>query len=89
MVAHSWTFIQNVIYQWLWIWKANTLFNLISHQPYVHEIYLYVKDSYDTKYQLLINKRQNTDLEHLNDSKAFIEYSNHMDDIYKTVEEYN
>ena len=89
MVAHSWTFIQNVIYQGLWIWKANTLFSLISHQPYVDEIYLYVKDSYDTKYQLLINKRQNTDLEHLNDSKAFIEYSNHMDDIYKTVEEYN
>ena len=26
---------------------------------------------------------------HLNDSKAFIEYSNYMDDIYKNIEEYN
>ena len=25
----------------------------------------------------------------LNDSKAFIEYSNNMDDIYKNIEEYN
>ena len=26
---------------------------------------------------------------HFNDSKAFIEYSNHIDDIYKNIEEYN
>ena len=26
---------------------------------------------------------------YLNDSKAFIEYSNDMDDIYKNIEEYN
>ena len=35
-----------------------------------------------SKYQLLINKRESTDLKYLNDSKAFIEYSNDMDDIY-------
>ena len=28
-------------------------------------------------------------LKHFNNSKAFIEYSNNMDDIYKNVEEYN
>ena len=28
-------------------------------------------------------------MNHLNGSKAFIEYSNEMDDIYKNVEEYN
>ena len=28
-------------------------------------------------------------MKHLNDSKAFIEYSNDMDDIYKNIEEYN
>ena len=28
-------------------------------------------------------------LKYLNDSKAFIEYSNNMDDIYKNIEEYN
>ena len=40
-------------------------------------------------YQLLINKRKSTSLKCLNDSKAFIEYSNDTDDIYKNIEEYN
>ena len=30
-----------------------------------------------------------TGLKHFKDSKAFIEYSNYMDDIYKNIEEYN
>ena len=38
---------------------------------------------------MLINKRESTGLGYLNDSKAFIEYSNDMDDIYKNIEEYN
>ena len=38
---------------------------------------------------MLINKRENTGLKYLNDSKAFIEYSNDMYDIYKNIEEYN
>ena len=28
-------------------------------------------------------------MKHFNDSKAFIEYSNDMDNIYKNIEEYN
>ena len=28
-------------------------------------------------------------MKHFNDSKAFIEYSNDMDDIYKSIQEYN
>ena len=39
------------------------------------------KDSYKAKYQLLINKRESTDLKHFNDSKAFIECSNELDGI--------
>ena len=35
--------------------------------------------------QVLINKRENTHLKYFNDSKAFIEYSNDMDDIYKNI----
>ena len=38
---------------------------------------------------MLINKSESTGLKHLNDFKAFIEYSNDMDDIYKSIEEYN
>ena len=32
---------------------------------------------------------ESTGLEHLNDSKAFIEYLNDMDHIYKNIDEYN
>ena len=34
----------------LWIWKKNSFFNLISHQPDIDKIYLYVKDPYEAKY---------------------------------------
>ena len=40
-------------------------------------------------YQFLINNRENTGLKHFNNFKAFIEYSNDVDDIYKNLEEYN
>ena len=52
-------------------------------------IYLYAKDPYGAKYQLLINKRESTILNYLKDPKVFIEYSNDMDDIYKNIEEQN
>ena len=41
------------------------------------------------KHQSSINKRESTWFKHLNDSKAFIEYSNGMVYIYKNVEDYN
>ena len=53
------------------------------------KIFLYAKDPYELKHQLLINKRESTGLNHLNDFKIFMEYSNDMDDIYKNIEEYN
>ena len=53
------------------------------------KIYLYTKDPKEEKYQILINKRESTGLKYFNDSKAFIECSNDMEDIYKNIEEYN
>ena len=50
---------------------------------------IYAEDPHEAKYQFLINKRQNTGLKHFNDSKAFIEYSNDMDNIYKNIKEYS
>ena len=38
---------------------------------------------------MLINKKESTGLIHLNDSKAFIKYTNDMDDIYNNIKEYN
>ena len=63
--------------------KANSLFNLINRQPDTDKIYFYTKDLYEAKYQFLINNRESASLKHFNDSKAFIEYSNNIVDIYK------
>ena len=35
------------------------------------------------KQNININKRERVGINHLNDPKAFIEYSNDMDDVYK------
>ena len=69
--------------------KTNALLNLINNQPDIDKIYLYAKDPYEAKYQFLINKRESTGLKHFNDPKAFIEYSNDMQDVYKDIDEYN
>ena len=34
--------------------KTNALLNLINHQPDIDKIYLYAKDPYEAKYQLVI-----------------------------------
>ena len=68
--------------------KTNVLLNLINHEPHIDTIYLYAKDPYEA-YQLLINTRESTGIKYLNDSKAFIEYWNDMEDIYKNIAEHN
>ena len=50
---------------------------------------MYAKDLYEMKYQFLIKKRQSTGSRHFNDPKAFIEYSNDMQDVYKNINDYN
>ena len=62
---------------------------MISHQRDIDKIYLYAKDPNEAKYQLRFNKRKSANLKYFNDSKAFIEYPNDMDDIYKNIGEYN
>ena len=59
---------------------------MIRYRPYTDKIYLYTKDPYEAKYQLLINKRESTGLKRFNDPKDFIEYSNDRDDTYKNIE---
>ena len=66
--------------------EKKSLFNLRNQHPYIDEVYLYDKDPFEEKYQFSINKRESTSLKHLNDSKAFIEYSNDIKDIYKNTE---
>ena len=51
------------------------------------KIYLDSKDPCETKYQFLNWKPVNNGTKHLNDSKAFTEYWNDMDNIYINIEE--
>ena len=69
--------------------KTNALLNLINNQPDIDKIHLYAKDPYEKKYQYLINVREEVGLDHFNDPKTFIEYSNDMRDVYKNIEDYN
>ena len=51
----NWSQIPNHSYKILIIavsWSGNThlLFNLVSKQPFIDKLYLYAKDSYETKY---------------------------------------
>ena len=63
----------------------NALLNLINNQPDIDKIYLYAKDPYEH----LINKHKKVGIDHFNDTKAFMEYSNGMQDVCKKIERYN
>ena len=70
--------------------KTNYLLNSIQKDNNViDEIYLYAKGLGEPKYQLLIDKKEKAGIENFNDSTAFIEYSNTMDDMYENSEDYN
>ena len=66
------------------------LLTLIKHQrPDIDTIYLYVKDPFESKYQLLINGREKVGIENLKNPKAIIDYSQTIDDIYENLGDYN
>ena len=69
--------------------KTIALLNLIDHAPDIDKTFIYAKDPYKAKYQLLINKKESKGLKELNDSKVFIQYWNGMDDICKIIEYHN
>ena len=50
---------------------------------------MYAKDVSEPKYQFLIKRRKDAVIEYLNDSNAFIECSNTMDDVYENFDDYN
>ena len=69
--------------------KTNTLLNLINEQHDIDKIYLYARDLNKPKYKILIKKRKDAGIKHLNDPNAFIECSNTMDDVYENIHDYN
>ena len=69
--------------------KTNLILNLIENQPDIDKIFLYAKGPYESKYQYLINKREGIGINHFDDPKAYIEYSNDTHDVYKNIDDYN
>ena len=72
----SWPYIHDHPYRILTIrcsrsGKTNVLLNLINHQrPDIDKIYLYVKDPFESKYQLLINEYEKAGIKKLKKSKS-------------------
>ena len=96
IIEHNskWPYISNHPYRILIIGgsgsgKTNALLNLLNNQPDIDKTYLYAKDPYEKKYQYFINKREKVGLNHFNGPKAFMEYSNDMQDVHKNIEYYN
>ena len=52
--------------------KTNALLNLIIQQSDNDKVYLYVKNIFETKFELLINKRKNLGLKNCNIRKTSI-----------------
>ena len=69
--------------------KTNTLLHVINNLHPIDKIYLYAKDINEPKYEYLINKREQAGIKNLNDSHAFIEYSDDMDDVLDDINSYN
>ena len=72
--------------------KTNALLDLVQKQNNdspIDKIYLYAKDLSEPKYQLLIKICENAGIKNYYDPSAFIEYSNTMDDVYNSIDDYN
>ena len=51
----------------------------------IDKIYLYVKDPFESKYQLLINGRKKVGIKEIKNPKAFIDYSQTIDVVYENM----
>ena len=69
--------------------KTNTLLHLINNLDPIDKIYSYAKDLHEPKYEYFINKREQAGIKDLNEPKAFIEYSDDMDDVLDDINNYN
>ena len=70
--------------------KTNYLLDSIQgNHNIIDKIYLYSENLEEPKYKLLIDKREKAGINFNNDPAAFIEYSNSMDDILSSIEDYN
>ena len=63
--------------------KTKVLLSSIKNQrSNIEKIYLYVKHPFNSKYKLLINRREKVGIKKLKNPKVFIDYSQTADDGY-------
>ena len=70
--------------------KTNALLNLIQKRykdSLTDKIYLYAKELSEPKYQIMIKKGEDAENKNLNNTSAFIEYSNTLDDVYNNIDD--
>ena len=65
------------------------MLNLIKEKDDIDKMYLYAKHLSEPTYEFLIKKREDAGIKHLEDSNAFIECSNTMNDVYENIDDYN
>ena len=85
----KWPYIPDHLYRNTKNTKTNTLLNLINDQNDIDKIYLYARGLNEPKYEILIKKRKDVEIKHLNDPNAFTECSNTMDNVYENIHDYN
>ena len=68
----------------------HSFWNLVEYQSLLilTRIYLYVKYPFKSKYQLVINGREKEEIKKIKNPKAFIDYSQTIDYVYKNLEDY-
>ena len=95
-----WSYTSNQPYKILMIGglesgKAFALLNLIKHQrPDISKIYLYVKDPCESKYlwkrkSRKRNEKEKVGIKKLKNPRAFIDYSQTIDDACENLKDYN
>ena len=55
----------------------------------IDRIYLFIKDWFESKYQLLVKEREKAGIKKNKSWKTFIDYSQSTDDVYENLEDYN
>ena len=68
--------------------EKQTLLNWIREQDYhvIDKIYLYARDLSEPKYEYLIRKCEDAEIQNLGNPNPLIECSNMMDDVYEDID---
>ena len=87
MATYSRSFIQNINNRWLRVWKNKCIIKFNEKSTRHRQNTFVCKRSVSSK--ILISIREKVGMDHFDDSKAFIDYSNDMHDVYTNINEYN